>query len=250
MSGWGWVEWVGSMPECVCGRAEGTPAWRPLPQPPYPTPPPTSKPLSQEEGLAEMTELAERPEVQEKLARRIASCTVKARALRGAAGGAWRGLLWWRLVRWRAAGLPGDAAVACFDRNLPIPTRRLVLFATARCSTRPAPARSCWWQTSTTRWVGGSGGWGSWQWGVTARWTRLLSSTTELRRPARLHPNLRRPAGRPATPPQPAQIFDLNSSAERPEELARPYLHQFFAAAYADYDIVIWSATSMKWVGE
>ncbi|KAL4857255.1 Ubiquitin-like domain-containing CTD phosphatase 1 [Chlorella vulgaris] len=43
-------------------------------------------------------------------------------------------------------------------------------------------------------------------------------------------------------------IFDLNSSAERPDELARPYLHQFFAAAYADYDIVIWSATSMKWV--
>lgn len=35
-------------------------------------------------------------------------------------------------------------------------------------------------------------------------------------------------------------IFDLNSSAERPDELARPYLHQFFAAAYADYDIVIW----------
>ena len=35
-------------------------------------------------------------------------------------------------------------------------------------------------------------------------------------------------------------IFDLNSSAERAEELARPFLHQFFAAAYADYDIVIW----------
>jgi hypothetical protein len=35
-------------------------------------------------------------------------------------------------------------------------------------------------------------------------------------------------------------IFDLNSSAERPDELARPYLHQFFAAAYANYDIVIW----------
>jgi ubiquitin-like domain-containing CTD phosphatase 1 len=35
-------------------------------------------------------------------------------------------------------------------------------------------------------------------------------------------------------------IFDLNSSAERPEELARPYLHAFFAATYADYDLVIW----------
>ncbi len=25
-------------------------------------------------------------------------------------------------------------------------------------------------------------------------------------------------------------IFDLNSSAERPEELARPFLHEFFSA--------------------
>lgn len=31
------------------------------------------------------------------------------------------------------------------------------------------------------------------------------------------------------------QIFDLNSSAERPEELARPFLHECFSAAYADY---------------
>ena len=43
-------------------------------------------------------------------------------------------------------------------------------------------------------------------------------------------------------------IFDLNSSAERPEELARPHLHSCLQAAYEFYDIVIWSATGMRWV--
>lgn len=44
-------------------------------------------------------------------------------------------------------------------------------------------------------------------------------------------------------------LFDLSSTAERAEELARPGLHEFLATAYAhNFDLVIWSATSIKWV--
>lgn len=45
-------------------------------------------------------------------------------------------------------------------------------------------------------------------------------------------------------------LFDHRSPAETGQELMRPYLHEFLKSAYEDYDIVIWSATGMKWIEE
>ncbi|KAG6543997.1 hypothetical protein Mapa_014621 [Marchantia paleacea] len=43
-------------------------------------------------------------------------------------------------------------------------------------------------------------------------------------------------------------IYDHRSTAENTRELLRPHVHEMLKAVYPAYDIIIWSATSLKWV--
>lgn len=121
-------------------------------------------------------------------------------------------------------------AAPCVAFSVSRANNHTAIVVACRCSTRHAPARSCWWWTSTTPVQSGrSSGVGARGGGMQSNPGYPAGAGMAGRGPPVLLPSQPPPIG--TQPPIPCiAVFDLNSSAERPDELARPFMHEFFSA--------------------